>query len=360
MVMLAACVVNNKVIAQDLGVEQNPDGSYTLYLQNGSLTTNTNGSYTAGGDGSCGGCMPPVTVYGYKKSGTSNEYTYTSYYYNNQYYNLPPDPYSPPPTGYTAGVPPQTVIVTPNQAPPPPINDPCKGYSSSTPTPANINLQGYAGAVSSLTSTLGTSLVENSMFLGVNIAAGGGLMTTTITPGSCGESNGNPTYPGFLPFASAHTHPGNSICNTYPMPSVGDIYSLATWNAQYPSYTTAYVISGSDGSTTALVVTDAQKLATFLAAYPEGTCRVGADWAPGSELANAVDAAATILDSNPPVIGSPANEAALRAAQAYVLDKFDTGLTMVMKNADGTFSQVHYVKVTDAQGNVFYKKYNCN
>jgi len=354
MLILAACVVNNKVVAQDLGVEQNPDGSYTLYLQNGSLTTNTNGSYTAGGDGSCAGCMPPVTVYGYKKSATSNEYTYTSYYYNNQYYNLPPDPNSPPPTGYTAGVPPQTVIVTPNQAPPPPINDPCNGNPTQNPTPAKLTLPEYAGAVSSLTSYANISMLEYGMFLGVNVAAGGGLMTTPIKSGGINGVDGNPSSPGFLPFASAHTHP----IDTYPMPSVGDIYSLATYNAQYPTYTTAYVIS-SDGSTTALIVTDAQKLANFLTTYPPATNQNGADWAATSPMGIDVNDAVSNLD---PVgqVGSPANDVAWRTAQAFVLDKYDTGLTMVMKNADGTFSEVHYVKVTDAQGNSSYKKYNCN
>jgi hypothetical protein len=359
MIMLIGCVVNTKVAAQDFGVEQNQDGSYTLFWQDGrSLTTNTDGTYTAGSQGSCIGCLPPVTVYGYKKSGTTNEYTYTSYYYNNQYYNLPPDPNSPPPN-VSNGAGPSTVMTTDPTTgtnpttQPPPVNDPCNGYRN-TPSPASISLPGYTAAVNELTSTLSTDENEKSMFMGVNTA--GGLTTTPITGGSGNAANGNPGYPAFVPFAGVHTHPDG----VYPMPSAGDIYNLAGWNAQYPTYTTAYVISAADNSTTAIVVTDPQKVAAFLAAHPQST---GLDsrgnWASNTPMwDDFVDAVNTLDTSHNP--GSPENREAWRSAQAYILDKYDTGLTMVMKNADGTFKEVHFVKTTDAQGNVSYKKYNCN
>jgi hypothetical protein len=356
MIMLIGCMVNTKVAAQDFGVEQNQDGSYTLFWSDGrSLTTNTDGTYTAGSQGSCSGCLPPVTVYGYKNT-TTNTYTYTSVYYNNEYHNLPPDPYSPPPNVSGAG--PSTVMTTdPNAGTnpttqPPAVNDPCNGYRN-TPSPASISLPQYTEAVNSLKFAATSSFYESGTFLGVAIPSGG-AMATPITIGGVGGVSGDPTYPGFLPFASAHTHP----IDTYPMPSVGDIYSLAKYNAQYPTYTTAYVIA-EDGSTTALVVTDPQKLATFIAQYPPATNQNDANWADNSPIAAACNAAADNLDPAKQV-GTPANDAAWRAAQAYVLDKFDTGLTMVMKNADGTFSEVHFVQVTDAQGNVSYKKYNCN
>lgn len=369
-VMLIGCLANSKVAAQSFSAEQNADGSYTFDFGNGqTITTTADGHYSSTGVGSCTGCaqvLPEVVVYGYKKSPTVEDYYYTSFYYNKQYYNMPANPggnSGPPPT-YPAGtgIPPQQVIntnPTPTPQPPPPaVSDPCKGNVLTTMSPANLTAPAYAGAVNALTATLNNSLLENSMFLGIN-PANGSFMTTPITAVSGSEANGDPTYPSFLPFASAHTHPSNGIINAFPMPSVGDIYSLATYNAQYPSYTTAYVISQSDGSTTALVVTDHQKLMNFLAAHPKSTGLEGADWKPGSEMANACNDAVASLDPGG-TFGNPANEIAWRNAQAYVLDKFDTGMVMVKKNTDGTFSQIHYVKTTDAQGNASYNQYNCN
>jgi hypothetical protein len=364
MVMLIGCVANTKVVAQTFGVEQNTDGSYTFDFGNGqTITTNTNGSYTSTGTGTCSGCvqtLPEVVVYGYKTSSTTNDYYYTSVAYNNQYYNLPTGG-SPPPYSNGGSVPPQQVINTnpsPVPPPPPPPASPCKGNLLTVPSPDNITAPAFTGAVNDLTATLSYNVGESSMFLGIN-PANGTFMTTPIKPGEFNSANGDPTYPNFLPFASAHTHPHNGILDAFPMPSVGDIYSLAKYNALYPSYTAAYVISQSDGSTTALIVTDHQKLMNFVAAYPPGTYQDNADWAPGSPMDIEVNAVVTSLDPGG-TFGSPANEVAWRNAQAYVLDKFETGLTMVKKNVDGTFSQIHYVKATDAQGNISYKQYNCN
>ena len=365
-VMFIGCVANTKVAAQTFGVEQNTDGSYTFtFADGGSITTTADGHYTSTGVGSCSGCsqmLPVVEVYGYKKSTstpTVPDYQYTSYRYNDQYYNLPTGGFSGPAPTYPAGtgIPPQPVISTaPTPQPPSPaVSDPCKGNVPTTLSIANVNAPAYAGAMDALTQTFNYSLVENSMFLGVN-PANGTYSATAIKPGGIGGADGNPSFPNFVPLASAHTHPTDG----YPMPSVGDIYSLATYNAQYPSYQAAYVISQSDGSTTALVVTSHDKLMKFLATYPDANYRSGADWTPGTELANACNSVVANLDSSPPVIGSPTNEAAWLAGQAYVLDKFDTGLAIVKKNTDGTFSQVHFVKTTDAQGNVSYNKYNCN
>jgi hypothetical protein len=383
-VMLIGCVVNSKVAAQTFGAEQNADGSYTFtFADGGTLTTNTNGSYSAtNGTGTCTGCLPAVVVYGYPKgtsTPTTPDYQYTSYSYNNQYYEMP---------GYVGGatysngvgVQQQQVINT-NQGPaptlPPPPYDPCKGnpVSSNSPsaqTPYNLNMPQYASALTSITSTLNDDLAEKGMFLGVNTASGGtggvlgGVMATDIKDGLTDEVSGNPadytTNSNYLPFASVHTHTKYA----FSMPSVGDIYSLATYSLQYYSYTTAYVIAA-NGTTTALVVTDKQKVAAFLQKYPEAAnldkdknSQNYADFIAGTPMAIAKDAAVNSINPGG-TYGSPADEEARLNAQAFVLDFFDTGIIMVRKNnTDGKFSQVHYVKTTDGQGNVTYKKFNCN
>jgi hypothetical protein len=305
--------------------------------------------------------LPEVVVYGYKKNTTTTtpEYYYTSFYYNNQYYNAPPNPYySSGSSSSGSGAPPQVIVTTNSTgplAPQPPVNDPCQANVLTTPSPANLLVPAYAGAVNALTQTFNSSLFENSMFLGIDKTTYA-FTTTAITEGGINGSDGNPDHPNFVPFASAHTHPSY----TFAGPSVGDIYSLARYNAQFPMYTTAYVISQSDNSITGLVVTNSTKLANFLATYPENLYHDGhGDWVQITAMARDVE---DLVNSLAPgaIFGSPEHEAAWRSAQAYILDKYDTGLSMVIKNPDGKFSQIHYVKTTDAQGNVSYKKYNCN
>lgn len=47
-------------------------------------------------------------------------------------------------------------------------------------------------------------------------------------------------------------------------------------------------------------------------------------------------------------------------AQAYVLDKFDSGMVLLKADATGTYKEIHTIKTTDAVGNAVYSTYNCN
>jgi len=346
--------------AQSFSAEQNGDGSYTLAFSNGvNITTNTNGTYSAGNTGSCSGCnLPEVTVYGYVTTNSnpvSPTYIPTSYYYNGQYYNFPPppqpDPNMPPP-----GTPILITTTNPSPAPPPPpVKNPCDN-AMITNSPGNINLPNFASALSSLTSGLASSISstpEESMFLGTQTVSGGGPMATTPTPGGEATAGGNPgATPNFLPFAGVHTHP-NGI---YTAPSAGDIYNLATYNAQYPTYTTIYVVAPG-GVTTALVVTNPTALASFLSTYPPSTYETSDGKFAGS-LWTAFGTADLTLDPAQN-LGSAANQSAWQNATAYMLDTYNTGLTMMTEDSNGNFHQVHIVKGTDSNGNPSYTQYNC-
>jgi hypothetical protein len=283
-----------------------------------------------------------------------------------QYYQIPnavppPVPDMPPPYSITINLP-----GTPN--PPPPVTNPCNGSATgevNTTGPANIHTPAYQGAITALTATLPTDATEKSAFLGINPT--NGQFETETPSGANNNSNtsyGNPgQFTNFLPFAGVHTH----TVGEYDAPSAGDVYNMAIYNPANPSYTASYVVCGSDNTTTVLVVTDRTKLAAFLANYPAASnVTIDGQYSTNSPLygdftnvKNTIDAAAIAAGTN--VVGGDATDmAAFRAAAAYVLDKYDTGLSISIENADGTFSQVHYVKGTDANGHTTYTKYNCN
>jgi len=65
LLLFACCGMQMKANAQDFGMENNGDGSYTIWIGNGSITTNTDGEYSASsGEGTyCTGCYA-TPVYG--------------------------------------------------------------------------------------------------------------------------------------------------------------------------------------------------------------------------------------------------------------------------------------------------------
>jgi hypothetical protein len=364
-VVLMVCVSANHINAQSFGMEQNQDGSYTFTWPSGSsITTSPGGVYNpASGQGSCFNCvqtLPPVTVYAYYNS-SSNTYTPSSYYYQGQYYQTPQN--SPPmyPPYYV----PPVVIISTNPTPvnpQPPVNDPCKGQRQESSgigvnNPSNANNPNYSGTVSSLTSTLGTDVNEKSAFFGVDVPTGQ-LQATMNPPGGPTGTGGQTIPSGMIPFGGMHTHPASA----YSAPSAGDIYALPNAHASHASYNVNYIYAA-DGTRYALTITDATKAAAFVANNPMAS---NVDPATNSWMTtgNANDIFAEfnrVYNSiDPPPGGGPNADAAFERAQAYVLDKFDTGMTLLKADASGSYKEIHTVKTLDSSGNAVYSNYNCN
>lgn len=351
---------SNQIFGQ-FSAEINSDGSASLFFSNGVVINNyTNGTWnsTLTGCVTCMQTLPGVTVIGVRP--TSTTVVYTSYTYQGQYYEMPTNP-TVPPVYYSLSVsnivntnPPQAVIL-------PPVITPCTGKSIGATAAAgygnanNINNPAFVNNLLMLTATLSTDTKERSLFLGISGTTGSPSISQPVL-GNTGNTGPASPPAGMTPLAFVHTH----TSNFYPTPSRGDIYQLISVNQQNPSLQFSYIIH-EDGTRYVLMVTDAAKAATFVSNFPEAANTNGSGWTGSSangpqQLHNDV-----YNQLNPSVTSgtTASDQLAELMGQAYVLDKLNTGLTLLKDDGNGRYSEVHVVGTTDAAGNTTYSKFNC-
>ncbi len=102
MVMLLSFAIPKNIQAQSFGLEQNTDGSYTLYMEGGSVTTGANGSYNVNGYYDATGTYHPPTGVACNGCSLVGVSTYTQVVYQsptNAGYTLSQQP--PPAGTYT-------------------------------------------------------------------------------------------------------------------------------------------------------------------------------------------------------------------------------------------------------------------
>ena len=63
---------------------------------------------------------------------------------------------------------------------------------------------------------------------------------------------------------------------------------------------------------------------------------------------------------NPSGLGGALDVVAYERANAFILDKYDTGITIVKANTTGTFEEVHIAETKNADGKSVYSTFNCN
>ncbi len=153
--------------------------------------------------------------------------------------------------------------------------------------------------------------------------------------------NGNPS--GLQVTAIAHTHPDN----VFPAPSAGDLYAFGNYARSHPDF--LYYVLAANGANYVLAVTDALRLSTFLDAYPQqqqiaadsaGNAGLGAGYNPGSKLYLSMQtfAAGLLSKSIDPQNPSLAElDAAHEAVQVYILEHFNTGISLFKQGDDGSF-----------------------
>ncbi|WP_052248438.1 4Fe-4S binding protein [Chryseobacterium taiwanense] len=160
----------------------------------------------------------------------------------------------------------------------------------------------------------------------------GNIVPTDIQHG--GPSGINLTHDFTSPVASNHLHPNNTP------PSVGDAYSLMNSYNAYSTYSTYYV-TAQNGSAYALVVTNPAAMNQFLSNYPSVS---NPPYAPNFPAPLNDEYNDVAFDANTD------NQTSYEIALAYMLDKYNTGLALLKKGADGNFHKLGAKKDDDGGG----------
>ena len=185
--------------------------------------------------------------------------------------------------------------------------------------------------------------IEYAAVFGIDVQTGlpRALPRICTWSGNSVSLDGNPV--GLQVTAIAHTHPEN----VFPAPSAGDLYAFGHYARNHPEF--LYYILAANGANYVLAVTDAGRLNTFLNAFPQnihiasdstGNPGRGAGYNPGSELYLSMQAyaAGLLSKSIDPEDPSPTElDAAHEAVQVYILEHFNTGMTLFKQAGDGNF-----------------------
>lgn len=227
--------------------------------------------------------------------------------------------------------------VTNTLPPPPPINVPCSGRSTSTTSiynNANISQQ-----ISNISSLAASQSLENAMSIG--IGPNGQYVASNIVTGT--TTNSFP--PGFasadtINIASVHTHPSGG----FDAPSPADLFYTINSFLTNPSYNITYAVAA-DGTVYALYVNNSSALSTFSSLYHSYDNLTGNSFSAGSILGSIFDRAYTASRGQ----GMNYNDA-FAAALSVVLNQFDVGITLLKADSSGNFSPVTMNMMKDITG----------
>lgn len=179
---------------------------------------------------------------------------------------------------------------------------------------------------------------EHSITLGKGAA--GALTQAPMNNGGTNGVNVNKTWA--AAFAAIHNHP-----NETPL-SAGDIYTAVSLNTTNSTFTTSFILTA--GETYAIVVTDLKAAQAFIAAYP-------ADLSPNypPEFPQAIfdqiqDIKTTFGESNE----------ARTTAMALILDKNNSGITLMKQDSSGQFKPFKTKETTNADGSKTFSSVPCN
>jgi hypothetical protein len=150
----------------------------------------------------------------------------------------------------------------------------------------------------------------------------------------------NYKWPGAI--AAIHNHPNNT-----PLSS-GDIYASVQLNEKSSNFTTTYVLI--NGETYAIVVTNLALAQKFVKNYP-------ANQIPGysPEFPD-------IIFNQLQVLVTPMGSTIEGRTQAiaFVLDKYNAGITLLKQNSNGEFNPIKTQETTQSDGTKTYTKIPCN
>lgn len=130
-------------------------------------------------------------------------------------------------------------------------------------------------------------------------------------------------------FAAIHNHPNNTALSS------GDIYTAVTLNTKNAAFYTSFIITG--GQTYAISIHDLPKAQNFVKNYP-------ADLSPvyPPEFPDVIFDQIDYINSQ---IGSSIDSKT--SAISAVLDKYDSGITLMKLGSDGKFTRIKIQKNAD-------------
>jgi len=158
----------------------------------------------------------------------------------------------------------------------------------------------------------------------------GSYTTSPIKLGTDIGINLPPTDYEFTVTGSGHTHNGDA----YECFAPNDFYIFATANKYNANFTTMFTF-GSSGGTYNVHITDLAKFKTFRDNYPKVDYITDEAWKKGSSLRVDFDFVKDKFEKQ-----GKSKDEAFALAQAFVLKKYNTGMSISKKQPDGSFKSI--------------------
>ncbi|MBZ4036835.1 hypothetical protein K6T82_18845 [Flavobacterium sp. 17A] len=180
---------------------------------------------------------------------------------------------------------------------------------------------------------------EYSISLGKN--SNGNIYGTTIEPGEESKVEVNYTIQGF--FASMHNHPSYSIHSGI------DLFNITFFNKLYPNFTAGFLLPNKE-QVYAAVVTDLEAAQDFVATYlTDPKTKLGKHYP--KHMVQEISSVFEGMDSY-------AIEAEARA-KAYVLGKYNSGISFFRQGGDGKFYPLKIKETKQINGLIKYELIPC-
>lgn len=210
------------------------------------------------------------------------------------------------------------------------INNPCANVTKENKEAKNIyNQSSVQFNINQIDDTIPTDTVEKGFTFGIkpidNSFGVSSIKTGTSTGVDLPATDAN-----FNAMGSVHTHPGLDSFDSF---SIADFYGLCSANQANQNFSTIFVL-GATGEVYSLIITDVEKFKQFANLFPKTNHMDNTNgWKKGSPIEEAfMDAFDNMFKEQ----GKSADEA-YALANAYVLKKFNAGMSISKKNSNGDF-----------------------
>lgn len=227
---------------------------------------------------------------------------------------------------------------------------PCSPFSGSNSQRATafLNEEGYRSGFAQLEKANGPGVdTEFGCLFGIDELTGEMISLPQLNTLSKNSVSIYANPPGIKVTAIAHSHPEN----VFPAPSAGDFYAFANYAQSHPGF--LYYVVAANGTKYVLTVVNGEDLSRFLKNYPQedhiepdslGNAGKGANYKRESEMYDAMQRIATMILSKSANPDNPALadlDKAHEAVQAYMLDHYKTGISLLKQDPDGSFNEIH-------------------